>query len=97
MTFDRIFTEQIVARGKIEDATVLVDFLKRTKQPLWQDWLVQIAMNIGMRLPVRWGLRSAWSFVFHPRTRGWSKASAAIQDYIIEKEAEHKKALGVKH
>ena len=95
MMFDRIFSEQIVAHGKIEDTKVLMQFMKRTKQPLLQDWIVQIGRNIAMRLPVKWGLRSAWSFVFAPRTRGWKKAGAAIQDYIIEKEAEQKKALGL--
>ena len=95
-TFDKIFTEEIVQHGKIEDTKVLMKFLKRTNQPLLQDWLKQIVMNIGMRLPVRWGIKSAWAFLFHPRTRDWKRASAAIQDYIIEKEAEHKAALGLK-
>ena len=79
MTFDKIFTEEIVAHGKIEDTKVLMKFLKRTKQPLLQDWLQQIVWNIGMRLPMTWGIKSAWAFVFHPKTRGWQKASAAIQ------------------
>ncbi len=95
MTFDKIFTEQIVEHGKIEDTKVLMQFLKRTNQPLLQDWLKQIVWNIGMRIPVKWGLKSAWNFVFHPRTRGWKKAGAAIQDYIIEVEQHHKSALGV--
>jgi heterodisulfide reductase subunit C len=95
MTFDKIFTEQIVEHGKIEDTKVLMQFLKRTNQPLLQDWLKQIVWNIGMRTPVKWGLKSAWNFVFHPRTRGWRKAGAAIQDYIIEVEQHHKSALGV--
>ena len=93
MAFDRIFTDQIVANGKIEDTKVLMQFMKRTKQPLFQDWIVQIGRNIAMRLPVRWGLRSAWAIVFHPKTRGWRKAGAAINDYIIEQEAEHRKIV----
>lgn len=94
-TFDKIFTEEVVKYGKIEDTKVLATFLKKTNQPLLQDWLKQIVMNIGMRLPVKWGLKSMWAMVFHPRTREWTKARAAIEDYIIEKEAEHKKALGL--
>ncbi|MBU1210543.1 MAG: 4Fe-4S dicluster domain-containing protein [Alphaproteobacteria bacterium] len=94
MIFDKIFTEQIVEHGRIEDTKVLMQFLKRTNQPLMQDWLKQIVMNIAARLPVKWGLKSAWSFVFHPRTRGWKKAGAALQDYIIEVEQHHKAALG---
>ena len=95
MAFDRIFTDEIVEHGKIEDSKVLLKFLKRTKQPILQDWLQQIVWNIGMRLPVKWGLRSAWSFVFHPRTRGWGKARTAIQDYIIDVEQHHKQALKI--
>ncbi len=95
MTFDKIFTEQIVAHGRIEDTKVLMQFLRRTKQSLTQDWLRQIVWNIGMRLPVKWGLKAAWNFVFHPKTRGWKKARVAIQDYIIEVEQQHKEALSV--
>lgn len=94
-TFDNIFTDEVVKYGKIEDTKVLATFLKKTKQPLLQDWLKQIVWNIGMRLPVKWGLKSMWAMVFHPRTRGWDKARVAIEDYIIEKEAEHKAALGL--
>ncbi len=36
-----------------------------------QDWLVQIARNIAMRLPFKWGLKMAWAQVFKPKTRGW--------------------------
>jgi len=96
MTFDRVFTEEIVTYGKIEDTKVLMKFLQRTKQALRQDWLEQIVRNIAMRLPIKWGIKSAWAFVFHPRTRGWDRAGAALQDYIIEKEAEQKRAIGVK-
>lgn len=95
MIFDRIFTDQIVEHGKIEDSKVLMQFLKKTNQPLMQDWLKQIVINIASRLPVKWGLKSAWSFLFPPRTRGWSKAKAALEDYIIEVEQQHKSALGI--
>jgi len=30
-----------------------------------------------------------------PRTRGWSGAQAAIDEYVQEKEREHKSALGL--
>jgi len=94
-TFDKIFTDEIVQHGRIEDTKVLMKFLKKTKQPLLQDWLKQIVWNIGMRLPVKWGLKSAWSMVFHPKARSWGKARTAISDYIIEVEHRHKSALGV--
>jgi heterodisulfide reductase subunit C len=93
--FDEVFAEQIIARGKIEDTEVLTSYLKRTNQPLMQDWLLAIVRNIAMRLPVKWGLHSLMAQVFKPRTRGWDKARAAIEDYIVEVETEHRKALGL--
>jgi heterodisulfide reductase subunit C len=93
MVFDEVFTEEVVRHGRIEDTKVLMKFLQRTKQSLLQDWLQQIVMNIAMRLPVKWGIRSAWSFLFHPRTRGWAKAKVAIEDYIAEAEDNNKKAV----
>ncbi len=94
MHFDEEFTEQIVARGRIEDTEVLRGFLKRTNQPLMQDWLVAIGWGIAKRLPVVWGIKMMLAQVFKPRTKGWRKARAAITDYIHEQEAHHRQALG---
>ena len=93
MHFDLEFTEQVVARGRIEDVEVLRGFFKRTKQPLLQDWLVEIVWRLAKRLPVKWGLKSALALVFKPRTRRWGNARRAIEDYIHEQEAMHRQAL----
>lgn len=90
--FDKEFSAQVFARGKIEDVAVLKNFLRQTKQPLMQDWLVQIARNIAMRLPVKWGLHSLWAMIRKPRTRSWAKSQRAIEDYI---EAEDQKRRAV--
>ena len=95
MIFDEVFTEQIVERGKIEDTEVLVNFFKRTKQPLFQDWLKQIVINVMLKVPFAWGIKSALAMVFKPKTRGWGKARRAIEDYIHEQEDKNHKALGV--
>lgn len=92
--FDEAFSQQVIARGKIEDTEVLHKFFKQTKQPLLQDWLVQIARNIAMRLPFKWGLKMAWAQLFKPRTRGWAKSRAAIEDYIHEMDSERKAVIG---
>jgi heterodisulfide reductase subunit C len=94
--FDEEFTEQIVKRGRIEDTEVLQHYLKKTKQPLMQDWLVAIARTIAMRLPVKWGIKMAWAQLFKPRTRDWGKARAALEDYIHTKEVERQAAVGGK-
>ena len=95
MIFDEVFSEQIIERGKIEDTEVLMDFFKRTKQPLLQDWLKQIVINVALKLPFAWGLKSVWAMVFKPKTRNWKKARLAIEDYIHEQEEAHRKALGL--
>ena len=92
--FDEEFTDQVVKRGRIEDTEVLQRYLKKTKQPLMQDWLVAIGRNIAMRLPVKWGIKMAWAQLFKPRVRKWAKARAALEDYIHEKEAERHAAVG---
>jgi hypothetical protein len=33
--------------------------------------------------------------LFRPRTRGWGSARAAINEYVEEQEAAHRKALGL--
>lgn len=96
--FDAEFSRQVIERGKIEDTEVLHKFLKQTKQPLLQDWLVTIARNIAMRLPVKWGLKMVWAQLFKPKTRGWStKERRAIEDYLHEVETERKGVLAKDH
>lgn len=92
--FDDEFSRQVFERGRIEDTEVLHKFLKLTKQPLLQDWLVTIARNIAMRLPVKWGLKMAWAQIFRPRTRNWAKPRAAIEDYIQEAGAKRNAMIG---
>jgi heterodisulfide reductase subunit C len=93
MHFDLEFTEQVVARGRIEDVEVLRGFFRRTRQPLLQDWLVAIAWGLARRLPVKWGLKSALALVFKPRTRRWGAARRAIEDFIHRQDEAHKTAL----
>ncbi len=95
MIFDEVFSEQVIERGKIEDTEVLLSFLKRAKQPVLQDWLRQIVVNVMMKLPVAWGIKSLFAMVFKPRTRNWQPARRAIEDYIQEQDMKHKSALGL--
>src|SRR3974377_633805 len=52
MTFDEIFSDQVFATGKIEDGLVLRQFFARTKQSLFQDWLIAVARGLRAGLPV---------------------------------------------
>ncbi len=93
--FDHEFAEQVVATGKIEDSRVIRNFFRKTGQPLLQDWLVEMAKRVARRLPIKQGLAMAWATVFRPKTRGWGKARAALEEYIHEQEAKQRKALSI--
>jgi heterodisulfide reductase subunit C len=93
MQFDEVFSEQVFARGKIEEGSLIMDFFRRTGQPLLPGWLREAGLRLARKLPVSFGLMMARSFVFKPRTKGWNKAKAAIAEYVSEQNAEHRRAL----
>jgi heterodisulfide reductase subunit C len=95
MTFDEIFSDQVFATGKIEDGLVLRQFFKRTKQSLFQDWLIALVRGLVMRLPVGLLIKLGLATLFRPRTRGWKRASAAIAEYVDEREVADRRALGL--
>ena len=93
MLFDEVFSEQVFATGKIEEGRIIRDFFKRTNQPLMQDWLVEMVKRIVRHLPIKVLMAMGLANVLRPRTRGWAPAQAAIQEYVHEQEAKHRKAL----
>jgi len=93
--FDEIFTHQVIKYGKIEDSEVLRDHMKQTGRPLMQDWFVQMVKNMIKGLPVMQLMRMGWATVFHPKTKGWASASAAIAEHIAEEREIERKALGI--
>jgi heterodisulfide reductase subunit C len=95
IVFDQVFTDQVIKRGKIEESTLIGRFLIGTKQALVQDWMVEMVKRMIKHLPVEFLMRMGFSLVFHPRTRGWSKARDAINEYVHEQEAKQRQALGL--
>ena len=93
--FDEIFSEQVIARGKIEETSIIRQFFRRTGQPLLQDWVIGMARGLLMKLPVGLMRRMGLAMLFRPRTAGWSKARAALEDYVEECEREQRRALGL--
>ena len=91
--FDEVFAEQVFETGKIEEGRIIRNFFQRTKQPLFQDWLVEMVKRLVIHLPIKMLTALGLAGIFRPRTRGWNKARAAIEDYVAEKEAEHRRAL----
>ena len=93
--FDEEFTEQVIATGKIEEGRIIRRFFAKTGQPLRQEWLVEMAKRIARRLPIRFGISMALSALIRPRTRRWSKARGAIEEYVGEQASRQRHALGL--
>jgi heterodisulfide reductase subunit C2 len=93
--FDEVFTEQVIARGKIEEGRVIQRFFKRTGQTLMQDWLVEMVRRMLRHLPVGLLARLGLATVIAPRTRGWAGARDAIQAYVDDQHARQRRALGL--
>jgi heterodisulfide reductase subunit C len=95
MHFDEVFTEQIVATGKIEESRTIRRFFKRTSQGLMQPWMVEMVKRMLKHLPIGMLTRMGLATVVAPRTSNWSNAASAIQEYIDEQHAEQEKALSL--
>jgi len=93
--FDDIFTDQVIEHGRIEDGEVLQQYLKKSGQPLMQDWIVQMVKQMIKGLPVLSLIKMGWATIFHPKTKNWSAARDAIQEHIDEEQAAQRKALGL--
>ncbi len=93
--FDEVFTDQVIEHGKIEDGEVLQDFLKKTDQPLMQDWIVQMVKQMIRGLPVLSLMKMGWATIFRPKVKNWSAARDAIKEHIDEEHATQRKALGL--
>ena len=93
--FDEIFSEQVFETGRIEDGSVLTKFFLRTKQSLFQNWLIALVRGLVFRLPVPLLAKMGLATIFHPRTRGWGPARDAINEYVTEVEAANRAAVGL--
>ena len=51
--------------------------------------------GLASRLPVGLLIKLGLATLFHPRTRGWGAASAAIAEYVDERKAADRRALGL--
>jgi len=95
MIFDEIFSEQVIATGKIEDGRTVRLFFQRTGQALLQPWLVEMVKRMIRNLPIGMLTRMGLANVIKPRTSNWSGARDAISEYIDEQEQHHREVLGL--
>jgi len=95
MVFDEVFSEQVFERGKIEEGRVMQRFFKRTGQDLKQPWLIEMVKRMLRHLPVTMLTKLGLATVVAPSTSGWSRARAAIDEYVHEQEHKRRRALGL--
>jgi heterodisulfide reductase subunit C len=95
MHFDEEFAGQVFATGRIEEGRIIRGFFARTGQALMQDWLVEMVKRLLRHLPVKLLITMGLANVLKPRTRGWGKARAAIEEYVHEREQAQRQALGL--
>ena len=93
MHFDEVFTEQVVKTGKIEESRTIRRFFNRTKQGLMQPWMIEMTKRMLRHLPVGFLTRMGLATFVAPKTSDWSRASAAIQEYIDEQHEKQEEAL----
>jgi len=93
--FDDIFTDQIIARGRIEESRIIRRFFARTGQSLMQDWLIQIVKQLVSKLPITLLIHMGLEQLRAPRTKNWATAGDAISEYVAEKKRDHERALGL--
>ena len=70
-------------------------FFQRTGQALVQPWMKVMVRRMLKGLPVGMLTRMGLATLVAPKTSDWSKASAAIQEYIDEQEEKHEQALSL--
>jgi heterodisulfide reductase subunit C len=93
--FDDVFTEQVVARGKIEDGRTMRRYFSRTGQALMQSWVVRLVKGMLRNLPIGMLAKMGLGTFVAPRTSNWSDARDAINEHIQELDSHHRLALGL--
>jgi len=93
--FDEVFTEQVVKTGKIEESRIIRRFFSRTRQGLFQDWMIEMVKNLMRHMPIGLLTRMGLATLVAPRTSNWGSAASAIQEYIDEQHEKQEKALSL--
>ncbi len=96
--FDEEFTGQVLDHGRIEDAHVVINFLRKTNQPYFQDWLIEAVKRLMRHMPVGMLAMLGWNFLFTPKTRSWGRTGEVLREYVREqKEAAHARIKEAAH
>ena len=93
--FDEIFSEQVIATGKIEDGKTVREFFKRTGQKFPPPWMIEMVKSMLRNLPIGMLTKMGLANFIKPKTSGWAGARDAINEYVAEQEQHHRQALGL--
>jgi heterodisulfide reductase subunit C2 len=94
--FDEAFMEQISKTGKIEEGKTIRLFFQRAGLSLFQDWLIEMAKRLTLKLPLGLMMSMGFEQIVPPRVKGWrDKVGPALDEYVHEREAAQRKALGL--
>lgn len=93
--FDEVFAGQVFETGRIEEGRIIRGFFARTGQALRQPWLVEMVKRLARHMPLRLLATMGLASVLRPKTQGWGKARAAIDEYVAERRAADRRALGL--
>ena len=74
---------------------MIKQFFKRTGQKFPPGWMVDMVKSLLKNLPVGLLTKMGLATLIAPKTSDWSKSRDAIQEYVAEQEAHHRKALGL--
>lgn len=95
MVFDEVFTDQVIARGRIEEGGLIKRFFARTGQAIGQDWLLETARRLVRHLPLGLLTRLGLASLRAPRSAGWSASRDALKEYVQAQQARQRRQLGL--
>lgn len=85
--FDEQFLDQVYETGRMEDSRILYNFLKKTNQPLMQDWLLEVMKRMIKHLPIGFLMTMGLHLLHKPRTKSWGRTQQVLRDYVREQKA----------
>ena len=88
--FDELFWDQIAARGRIEESSIMQGFFASIGQSMKQDWFIEMVKRLVRHLPITHLIKSGLHVVFKPKTKKWGRTGEVLKAYVREqKEAMH--------
>jgi heterodisulfide reductase subunit C2 len=84
--FDEEFLEQVYSTGRIEDTHVLMNFFKKTRQSLFQPWLIEFGKRLMKGLPLSHMMRMGMNVVLTPKTKSWGRTGEVLREYVREQK-----------